>query len=127
MANSPRTTIAFPEKSRSGPCSKSWSLPMDKPLSRRRDLEETGPSELHCSLGDFPGANHESTACREAMEDEMKAGDVRMVDKSKGYGPTIRYLLPRALQREGRAEGVMAQPLPWLSSGDRSEARLLKR
>ncbi len=84
-------------------------------------------SELHCSLGDFPGANHESTACREAMEDEMKAGDVRMVDKSKGYGPTIRYLLPRALQREGRAEGVMAQPLPCLSSGDRSEARLLKR
>ena len=51
--------------------------------------------ELHCSLGDFPGANYHSTACCDAMESEMKAGDVCVVDKSNGYGLTIRYLLPR--------------------------------
>ena len=52
--------------------------------------------ELHCSLGDFPGANYHSTACCDVMESEMKAGDVCVVDKSNGYGLTIRYLLPRA-------------------------------
>jgi hypothetical protein len=51
--------------------------------------------ELHCSLGDFPGANHQSTACCEVMEGEMKAGDVLVVDKSNGWGLTIRYMLPR--------------------------------
>ena len=52
-------------------------------------------SELHCSLGDFLGANHQSTACCEVMESEMKLGDVLVVEKSNGYGLTIRYLLPR--------------------------------
>jgi hypothetical protein len=51
--------------------------------------------ELHCSLGDFFGANHQSTACCEAMEAEMKLGDVLIVEKSNGYGLTIRYMLPR--------------------------------
>jgi hypothetical protein len=51
--------------------------------------------ELHCSLSDFPGTNHHSTDCCEAMESEMKAGDVCVVDKSNGWGLTIRYLLPR--------------------------------
>jgi hypothetical protein len=51
--------------------------------------------ELHCSLGDFPGANHQSTACCDAMESQMKTGDILVVEKSNGYGLTIRYLLPR--------------------------------
>lgn len=51
--------------------------------------------ELHCSLGDFPDANHHSIACCDAMESEMKAGDVRVVEKSNSWGLTIRYLLPR--------------------------------
>jgi hypothetical protein len=52
-------------------------------------------AELHSSLGDFPGANHHSTACCEAMEGEMKTGDIIVVEKSNGFGLTIRYLLPR--------------------------------
>jgi hypothetical protein len=51
--------------------------------------------ELHCSLGDFPGANHHSAACCEAMESEMKTGDILVVEKSNGWGLTIRYMLPR--------------------------------
>jgi hypothetical protein len=51
--------------------------------------------ELHCSLGDFPGANHQSAACCDAMESQMKAGDRLLVEKSNGYGLTIRYMLPR--------------------------------
>ena len=53
-------------------------------------------AELHCSLGDFPGANHHSTACCDAMESEMKAGDAVLVEKSSGIGLTIRYVLPRS-------------------------------
>jgi hypothetical protein len=53
-------------------------------------------NELHCSLGDFPGADHQSTACCEVMEGEMKAYDVLVVEKSNGYGLTIRYMLPRS-------------------------------
>jgi hypothetical protein len=51
---------------------------------------------LHCSLGDFPGAKHQSTACCEAMESEMKTGDVLVVENSDGFGLTIRYMLPRS-------------------------------
>jgi hypothetical protein len=51
--------------------------------------------ELHCSLGDFPGVNHHSAACCEAMESEMKTGDILVVEKSNGWGLTIRYMLPR--------------------------------
>jgi hypothetical protein len=52
--------------------------------------------ELHCSLGDFPGAKHHSTACCEAMESEMKTGDVLVVENSDDFGLTIRYMLPRS-------------------------------
>lgn len=51
--------------------------------------------ELHCSLRDFIGSDHHSSSCCDAMEAEMKAGDICVVEKSNGAGLTIRYLLPR--------------------------------
>ena len=52
--------------------------------------------ELHCALGDFPGADHASVACCDAMEHEIGIGDQVVVRKDNGAGLTIRYLLPRA-------------------------------
>jgi hypothetical protein len=38
-------------------------------------------NKLHCALGDFPGADHRSTPCREAMEGEMTIGEILVAKK----------------------------------------------
>lgn len=43
----------------------------------------------------IPNANHWTEACCEAMEAEMKSGDV-VLEQTSGTGLTIRYLLPRS-------------------------------
>ena len=52
--------------------------------------------ELHSSLGDFPGSNDRLVSCRLVMRNEMKAGDVMVVEEDHLVGMTVRYLLPRA-------------------------------
>jgi hypothetical protein len=52
--------------------------------------------QLHCALGDVPGADHASVACCDAMEHEIGNSDQVVVRKDNGAGLTIRYLLPRA-------------------------------
>ena len=51
--------------------------------------------ELHSSLGDFPGSNDRLVSCRLVMRNEMKAGDVMVVEEDHLVGMTVRYLLPR--------------------------------
>jgi hypothetical protein len=51
---------------------------------------------LYRSLGGYPGSVHGMPACCDAMQAEMKLGDIMVLDRSNGAGMTIRYLLPRA-------------------------------
>jgi hypothetical protein len=51
--------------------------------------------ELYRSLGGYPGSVHGMPSCCEAMQAEMKAGDVLLVERCNGAGMTVRYLLPR--------------------------------
>ena len=39
-------------------------------------------------------ANHSTQACCEAMQAEIKPGDV-VIEQNRGTGMTVRYLLPR--------------------------------
>jgi hypothetical protein len=51
--------------------------------------------ELYRSLGGYPGSTHGMPFCCDAMEAEMKSGDVLLVERANGFGMTVRYLLPR--------------------------------
>jgi hypothetical protein len=52
--------------------------------------------ELHASLGGgFPSAKAQMISCRLAMQTEMQAGDVMLVDETSAAGTTVRYVLPR--------------------------------
>ena len=53
-------------------------------------------AELQTALGSFPGADAKMPACCDAMEMQMKPGDILLVEKSNGAGMTVRYFLPRA-------------------------------
>jgi hypothetical protein len=37
------------------------------------------------------------STCCDAMQEEIKAGDVLLVERTNGAGMTVRYLLPRAV------------------------------
>jgi hypothetical protein len=52
--------------------------------------------ELYRSLGGYPGSSHGMPSCCDAMQDEMKPGDVLLLERTNGAGMTVRYLLPRA-------------------------------
>ena len=52
--------------------------------------------ELYRSLGGYPGSTHGLPFCCDAMEAEMKPGDVLLLERTNGVGMTVRYLLPRA-------------------------------
>jgi hypothetical protein len=52
--------------------------------------------DLYRSLGGYPGSKHGMPFCCDAMQAEMKAGDIVILDRSSGAGMTVRYLLPRA-------------------------------
>jgi hypothetical protein len=51
--------------------------------------------ELYRSLGGYPGSSHGMPSCCDAMQDEMKPGDVLLLERTNGAGMTVRYLLPR--------------------------------
>jgi hypothetical protein len=52
--------------------------------------------ELYRALGGYPGSKHGMPLCCDAMQAEMKSGDVLVLDQANGAGMTVRYLLPRA-------------------------------
>ena len=52
--------------------------------------------ELYRSLGGYPGSTHGMPFCCDAMEAEMKLGDVLLIERANGAGMTVRYLLPRS-------------------------------
>jgi hypothetical protein len=52
--------------------------------------------ELYRSLGGYPGSSHGMPSCCDAMQDEIKPGDVLLLERTNGAGMTVRYLLPRA-------------------------------
>jgi hypothetical protein len=52
--------------------------------------------ELYRCLGGYPGSKHGMPLCCDAMQAEMKSGDILVLDRSSGSGMTVRYLLPRA-------------------------------
>jgi hypothetical protein len=54
--------------------------------------------ELYRSLGGYPGSTHGMPFCCDAMEAEMKFGDVLLIERANGAGMTVRYLLPRATE-----------------------------
>jgi hypothetical protein len=52
--------------------------------------------ELYRSLGGDPGSTHRMMPrCCDAMQDEMKPGDILLIERTNGAGMTVRYLLPR--------------------------------
>jgi UDP-N-acetylmuramyl pentapeptide synthase len=51
--------------------------------------------ELHRSLGRYLGSAHGLPSCCEAMQADIKPGDVLLVENADGAGTTVRYLLPR--------------------------------
>jgi UDP-N-acetylmuramyl pentapeptide synthase len=48
--------------------------------------------ELYRTLGRADGA---TDACCQAMQEEIKPGDVVLIERIAGIGMTVRYLLPR--------------------------------
>jgi hypothetical protein len=51
--------------------------------------------DLYRSLGGYPGSLHGMPSCCDAMQAEMKLGDILVLDRTSGAGMTVRYLLPR--------------------------------
>ena len=52
--------------------------------------------ELYRSLGGYPGPTYGMSFCCDAMEAEIKPGDVLLVERANEAGMTVRYLLPRS-------------------------------
>jgi hypothetical protein len=52
--------------------------------------------ELCSSLGGYPGSTRGMPSCCDAMQAEMKPGDILLVERANGAGMTVRYMLPRA-------------------------------
>jgi hypothetical protein len=51
--------------------------------------------DLYRSLGGYPGSKHGMPFCCDAMQAEMKPGDILLVERTGAAGMTVRYLLPR--------------------------------
>jgi hypothetical protein len=51
--------------------------------------------ELYRSLGGYPGSTNGMPCCCDAMQAEVKPGDIVLLDQSNRAGMTVRYLLPR--------------------------------
>ena len=54
--------------------------------------------ELYQALGGYPGSTRGMPSCCDAMQDEMKGGDILLVERTNAYGMTVRYKLPRSMQ-----------------------------
>lgn len=55
-------------------------------------------------------ANNSTHACCEAMKAEVKRGDVVLVAQDSGAGMTVRYLLPRTVEKNSPM-GIIEQDL----------------
>ena len=53
--------------------------------------------DLYRSLGGYPGSLHGMPSCCDAMQAEMKPGDIVLLERSNGAGMTVQYMLPRAV------------------------------
>jgi hypothetical protein len=51
--------------------------------------------DLYKSVGGYPGSSHGMPFCCDAMQGEMQAGDLLLVERASPAGMTIRYFLPR--------------------------------
>jgi hypothetical protein len=45
--------------------------------------------------GSIPEGNYAAKSCCDAMQDEMKAGDILLIERTHSAGMTVKYLLPR--------------------------------
>ena len=45
--------------------------------------------------GSIPNGSYAAESCCDAMQGEMKAGDVLLIERTHSAGMTVRYLLPR--------------------------------
>ncbi len=54
--------------------------------------------ELYRALGGYPGSTHGMPSCCDAMQDEIKPGDVLLIERANGAGMTVRYLSPRSIE-----------------------------
>jgi hypothetical protein len=52
--------------------------------------------ELYRLLGGYPGSMDGMHSCCDAMQAEMKPGDILLVERANVAGMTVRYTLPRA-------------------------------
>jgi hypothetical protein len=52
--------------------------------------------ELYRLSGGYPGSIHGMPLCCDAMQAEMKSGDIVLIERANGVGMTVRYRLPRA-------------------------------
>jgi hypothetical protein len=52
--------------------------------------------ELYRSLEGYPGSAHGMLSCCDAMQAELKPGDILLIERANGAGMTVRYMLPRA-------------------------------
>ena len=51
--------------------------------------------DLFRSAGGYPGSSQGMPFCCDAMQEEMKPGDLMLVERSAQAGMTVRYYLPR--------------------------------
>lgn len=51
--------------------------------------------DLHHSCGGYPGSSHGMPFCCDAMQEEMKPGDLLLIERTSQAGMTVRYFLPR--------------------------------
>jgi hypothetical protein len=51
--------------------------------------------DLYRSVGGSPGSSHGMPFCCDAMQGEMKPGDLLLVERTSPAGMTVRYFLPR--------------------------------
>ena len=68
-------------------------------LSQLSRAARSGRIDLLINSGELcrsvPTGSSWSASCCDAMEAEMKLGDILLLDRVNGAGMTVRYLLPR--------------------------------
>ena len=45
--------------------------------------------------GSIPNGGYAAESCCDAMQGEMKAGDILLIERTHSAGMTVRYVLPR--------------------------------
>jgi len=68
-------------------------------LVRLRSAATEGRIDILINSGELcrtiPGNCSWSASCCDAMQEELKSGDMLVLDRTNGPGMTVRYLLPR--------------------------------